>query len=162
MGSLAAAPEGPCMRVPPGPWAEREGLVQGHTTPFPRGPGVHSPPRAQGLGLSLLRPLLCTGPKQPSPLPCHCIWRGAGGHTGIPSQLGRGRKVRRESLGDDNRLPSPHGPGVPALRAVVFLSPNPMGSAFSSSPVGQGRPGWAARTSWVAGSEWGSSLRPFV
>lgn len=72
------------MRVPPGPKAELEGLVQGHTTLFPRGPMVHSPPGAWELGLTGPRPLSFTEPKLPSPLPCCSVWREAGDHTGMP------------------------------------------------------------------------------
>ena len=84
--------------------------------------------------------------------PCFRSWRGAGVHIGTPSAPSRGRKVWRESLVDDSRFHSPGGLGGTMLGAVEWvLHPNPMGSAFSSWPVGQGQPGWTARTSWVAG-----------
>lgn len=152
MGQPGPSSRGSWVQVSPGPGAEPEGPVQGHTTPFPRGPTVHSPPRAQEQGLAPLRPLPCTGSKLPSPRPCRCIWRGAGGHAGLPSP------PRLEQRGPAMITGSllQRGWGQSS-----FLAPSPGCSAFSSWPAGQALLGSAAGTSWVPGSVWPGSLRPF-
>lgn len=68
------------MQVPPGPQAEPEGLGQGHTVPFPRGPLVHSPPRAREQACS---PLQRTQAALPTPTRLR-LERGWD-HTGITS-----------------------------------------------------------------------------
>lgn len=115
------------MQVPLRPQVEPEGLGQGHTAPFPRGPRVHSPPRAQGQACS---PLHRTQAALPTPtgLRLERSWD----HRNHLALMVRGRKFRKENSAHDNRFPSSHGP-----RADELLSPSPQCSAFCTRPVGR-------------------------
>lgn len=95
-------------------------------------------------------------------LPAPMLWQleRSWGHTGTPPAPGRGRKVWRESLGDDSRFILRRAGGHRAGGCGVGFSPQPMGSAFSSWPVGQGSARLGS-TDKLGGWALCASLRPF-
>lgn len=104
-------------------------------------------------------PSSCMGPGQPSRFPCFGSSRGAGVHTGTPQPRAEAEKglERAWVMTADSILQAGWRAPCWGLWSRLF-TPTPAACAFSPGLWGRVRPGWAARTSWVAGR---MCLRPF-
>lgn len=151
MGQPGPSPRRSCVQVPPGPQAEPEGLGQGHTAPFPRGPRVHSLPRARGQACS---PLPRTQAALPMPTRLAAFGEELGPHRNHLAPMVRGRKSGKRTLAMITGSPLHMGRGL-----LSFLAPTPRCSAFCTRPVaGSARLG--SKKSWVPGCRRAGSLRP--
>lgn len=117
------------MQVPPGPQAELEGLGQGHTAPFPRGPRVHSLPRARGQACS---PLPRTQAALPTPTRLAAFGEELGPHRNHLAPMVRGRKSGKRTPAMITGSPLHMGRGL-----LSFVAPAPRCSAFCTRPVGR-------------------------